>query len=192
MIRSSDIATTSAARTWQVFDGNGWQALSFLPIGAAHIFTHDASHGAPKTVLNFVAGHPRSHLFGMSFSLTYKRVARSWLLLGVTAHAQRLSFTTTASLAKPQWAPIAPVGGSDEPRYLQPGGISGVDPSWTARYPNLIDPSSPGHVFMYSAERPYLYFLFANASVFDRDVYRARLQVAPSAATAGDAQLRSR
>ena len=186
LIRTTDITHTLEEQTWQIFDGQGWTTIGTeTRIGQPHLFTHDPAHAQPRTVIEFAPGEPRTWIFEFVYSLTYNTVAKRWLLFGYSAATDRLSYTTTASLAQPRFDPIRSVVGSSEVRLngsLQPIQVNFQGrpvASWHASYPSLIDPDSPGRIFMYTGNSPYLYYIKGNAGL-DRDIYRLRLQVVPA------------
>ena len=183
LIRTTNIRHTLEEGSWQIYDGRGWSTIAQTTrIGEPHIFTHDPEHRLPRTLLRFAEGEPVAHVHELVYSLTYNTIAKRWLLMGYSAYSDRLSYTTTASLARPHFDPVRQVLGSRQlslngqfhPREatVNEDKVS----NWFASYPALIDPVSPGKVFMYTGAFPYLYYVKHNQGV-DRDIYRLRLQV---------------
>ncbi|MCH9685410.1 MAG: DUF1804 family protein [Deltaproteobacteria bacterium] len=187
LFRTSDIdAGGWASGAWQYYNGSGWTTItSRLSAGTVHVFTH-VPMGSNSTTIGFASGVAQANVFPLSFGMVRSEQAGRWILHGYTASTEHAAFTTTPTLANPQFSPVSNIGGSAGLNFgggLHPSpattGAGQQVSSWHASYPSITDPGSPGFNFMYADGTAYLYYVAATPGIIDRDIYRVPIRIEP-------------
>jgi hypothetical protein len=176
----SMIRTTNVGRStgWQIY-ADGWQPLdpnSYIGANFQPTLFHQQSSYSPYTT--YPAGGQ-----SLGMSLVQHQGTGQWIAVGYSNQgATTVQFTLTNSLASPNWGPIRP--------------ISGAPAMPTGAYPAIMSPNSPGYVFQYVDDAPYLYFVSPNnssyvpsgagrsvSSIVSRSYWRIKLAISTGSGT---------
>jgi hypothetical protein len=167
-------------RTSDFTKPDGWEAWSggntYTPIAQQNFQTFEPTlAGAPAN-----AAPPQ---------LVYDINAQAYLLVFTNfGGSNAVYYTSTPSMANPNWSPAAPILGTAQ-LVSDPGGpLDGGGGNYgpvvgfnDANYPSIIDPQSPGYNFEFTSGSPQLFFSTAPWLVGGvntaRDLYRVQLAV---------------
>ncbi len=144
MIRTKN---TSVPGGWDIYSNRGWHKMS------AGGYIGMGGYITPKIFLEHKSNSPYSDYpaggQNMTYSLVQHQETGQWVAFGYSNQgATTVSYSLTDSLHTPKWGAITPVIGA---------------PSIPAMgYPSIASQDSPGYVFQFIDNEPYLYFMAPN------------------------------